>query len=260
MKAGNYESLWQNTTLNGFDWTENSGLTKTEFNFDGINDYITVKYDSEEQKNTLAQNGFTFEYYGTIEKGKSYYENEENSSDYAGIFGYWSGNENQQAKIRFGMKKWYWDTSAELCLVWNSGLYYGDESNYISDFSEPDYPWNILYPVDYKYGDEIYYTVTVDTTTSYEKNGKEYYKQKVYLDGKELYEGDFNKKQWEDFVNKDLKNLNYFCIGRSSMSQEGWWHYSKMNAYTLRLYNRALTSDEVTNNYNKSIAYHESLQ
>ena len=44
------------------------------------------------------------------------------------------------------------------------------------------------------------------------------------------------------------------------MSQEGWWHYSKMNAYTLRLYNRALTSDEVTNNYNKSIAYHESLQ
>ena len=92
------------------------------------------------------------------------------------------------------------------------------------------------------------------------KNGKKYYKQKVYLDGKELYEGDFNKKQWEDFTNKDLKNLNFFCIGRSSMSQEGWWHYSKMNAYTLRLYNRALTSDEVTNNYNKSIAYHESLQ
>ena len=50
LKEGNYESLWQNTTLNGFDWNENSGLTKTEFNFDGVDDYITVKYDSEEQK------------------------------------------------------------------------------------------------------------------------------------------------------------------------------------------------------------------
>ena len=77
LKTGNYESLWQNTTLNAFNWTENSGLTSKEFNFDGIDDYITVKYDSEEQKEKLAKNGFTFEYYGTITKGNSYNENNE---------------------------------------------------------------------------------------------------------------------------------------------------------------------------------------
>lgn len=40
----------------------------------------------------------------------------------------------------------------------------------------------------------------------------------------------------------------------------GWWFYSKMNAYTLRLYNRALNSDEVKDNYQKSKDYHENLQ
>ena len=44
------------------------------------------------------------------------------------------------------------------------------------------------------------------------------------------------------------------------MNTAGWWHYSKMNAYTLRLYNHALNSDEVADNYAKSVAYHEGLQ
>ena len=44
------------------------------------------------------------------------------------------------------------------------------------------------------------------------------------------------------------------------MHADGWWHYSKMNAYTLRLYNHALSSEEVKDNYAKSVAYHESLQ
>ena len=99
LKSGNYESLWQNTTLNGFNWTDDeSGLTSKEFNFDGVDDYITVKYDSEEQKNALAQNGFTFEYYGTIEKGTSYDENKEIIDDYkyTGIFGYWNGDEKDK--------------------------------------------------------------------------------------------------------------------------------------------------------------------
>ena len=78
--------------------------------------------------------------------------------------------------------------------------------------------------------------------------------------GEKFLEGGYNKKNWEYFINNNLKNLNTFCIGRSSMQGDGWWHYSKMNAYTLRLYNHALNSDEVADNYAKSVAYHEGLQ
>ena len=257
LKSSNYETLWKDTTLNGFNWTNDSGLTSNEFNFDGVDDYITVKYASQEQKNTLAQNGFTFEYYGTITKGISY-DNKNNEvfdmPTYTGIFGYWTGNENQQAKFRFGI----FNKTNSRNLRWNAGWV----QNSVSDFSSTKDvdPWNIDYPIDYNYGDEIYYTITLDTTSSYKKDGEEYYKQIVYLDGKILYEGGYNKKSWDNFINNDLNNLNYFCIGRSSMSTDGWWHYSKMNAYTLRLYNHALTSDEVEDNHQKSVAYHESLQ
>ncbi len=130
----------------------------------------------------------------------------------------------------------------------------------MSDFSLTDNaPWNIIYPINYNMGEEIYYTVTLDTTNSYEKDGEEYYKQTVYMDGEVLYEGGYNKKTWDYFINNNLMTLNTFCIGRSSLRNEGWRHYSKMNAYTLRLYNHALSSDEVMDNFQKSKAYHESL-
>ena len=212
---------------------------------------------AKNKKNTLAQNGFTFEYYGTIEKGNSYYNNVQVGSSYSGIFCYWNGNENEQARFRFGMRDDYFKENKKLCFVWNAGTSYAGE-NY-SDFSEPGFPWNIWYPTDNKYKDEMYYTITLDTTNSYEENGEEYYKQTIYSNGEILYEGNFNKKQWDYFINNDLKSLNCFCIGRSSMSNDGWWHYSKMNVYTLRLYNHALSSDEVKENYQKSVAYHENL-
>ena len=255
LKTGNYESLWQNTTLNGFDWTENSGLTKTEFNFDGVDDYITVKYDSEEQKETLAQNGFTFEYYGTIEKGTSYDENKKiiDYPYYSGIFCYWSGVDEQQARFRFGL-----GTGGKL-LVWNAGWLSG--TSIVSDFSSTSNdPWNIKYIIEYNMREDIYCTITVDTSSSYKKEGEEYYRQILYLNGEKFLEGGYNKKAWDSFINNDLDSLNYFGIGRSSMHNDGWWHYSKMNAYTLRLYNHALSEEEVKDNYTKSVAYHESLQ
>ena len=44
------------------------------------------------------------------------------------------------------------------------------------------------------------------------------------------------------------------------MTRHGWWHYTNMNAYAVRLYNRALTETEVGENYQKSVLYHESIQ
>ena len=43
------------------------------------------------------------------------------------------------------------------------------------------------------------------------------------------------------------------------MTKNGYWHYSKLNAYTCRLYNKALTTEEVKDNYDKSVSYHENI-
>ena len=249
LKNGNYEVLWKNTELLNFDWNEESGLTSKAFKFDGVNDYIKVKYDKQEEKETLANNGFTFEFYGTIENGMSYDINGDMSeSSYAGMFCYWNGNEKGRADFRFGKHSRY--------IKWNAGW-----RKELSDFSEVGYNWNIVYPInDYKAGDDIYITITLDTSKSYIKDGVEYYKQIMYLDGRKLYEGGYNKANWDAFVSDNLNDLNTFCIGRSPMTNLGEWHYAKLNAYALRLYNHALTTEETEENYKKTKEYYELIK
>lgn len=43
------------------------------------------------------------------------------------------------------------------------------------------------------------------------------------------------------------------------MNKNGYWHYSKMNAYSIKMYNRGLSEQEVKENYNKAVAYHNTL-
>ncbi len=250
LKQGDYSQLGENVELLNFNWDANSGLTPSAFQFDGIDDYIKLKYNNAEEKQTLAQNGFTFEYYGTIEKGNSYNEKKEPiQHTYTGMFCYWNGEETKQAKYRFGFE------TIKNTIKWNAAMV-----NQKSDFSEEGSPWNIHYPIiDYTPDKELYVTITLDTSHSFIKDEVEYYKQTFYRNGEILYVGGYNKKQWDAFVHDDLDKLQYFCIGRSSMTSEGWWHYSRMNAYTLRLYNQALSKEQVKENYEKSKVYHESL-
>lgn len=255
LKNGNTSILGNNVELVNFDWNEYSGLSSTEFKFDGNNDYIKVKYDKEKDKDLFAQRGFTFEYYGTVSKGTSFDNKAQQVLDYpqyTGIFGYWNGDENKQANFRYGIQNW----KGMLWLKWNSASKRGA----FSDYSEPASEWNIMYPMEnLKYGDEIYYTITLDTSNEIEKDGEKYHKAVLYLNGEKLYEGNYNKQQWDHFVNINIKELNYFLIGRCSMSKDGYWHYSKMNTYACRLYNKPLTPEEVKDNYDKSVAYHENI-
>ena len=242
--------LGENVELRNFNWTEESGLTSSSFNFDGIDDYIKIRYDNEEEKNTLAQNGFTFEFYGILNPGKSYdAAGEEIESRYKGLFCYGYEDETKkQTRLRFGILE-------EQYIMWNLAFF-----NLESDFSQLNYPWNILYDMEENiYDNEIYYTVTLDTSRSYEKDGEIYYYQTLYVNGEIKYEGGYNKKSWDDFINKNLDDLTHFYIGKSTMTEVNRWHYMKMNAYTFRLYNRALTAEEVKENYDVSVAYHNLL-
>ena len=101
------KQLGEGITLENFDYNDKSGLNSTSFNFDGENDYIKIKYDKQEQKDELKNNGFTFEFYGTWSCGKSYKENKEiqSQNNYGGLFCYWNGDEKYQAGFRFGFNK-----------------------------------------------------------------------------------------------------------------------------------------------------------
>lgn len=240
------EKLGENVELKNFDWTEESGLTKKSFNFDGINDYIKIKYDDESEKEKLAQNGFTFDFYGIYKGGTSYDKNniKIDPSDYKGLFCYWNGIENQQASLRFGTSRYGKN------IYWNAGW-----ANEKSDYSYTNSLWNIMYPEDERLQEnkEVYFSISVDCS-------QEQYKQTLYINGNKTYEGDLNNKYWEKFVNSELNALKYFCIGRSSMLVDGSWHYSKMNVYSIKLYNRGLNEQEVQKNYDQSIAYKNTLQ
>ena len=244
------EKLGSNVELMNFDWNKDSGLTKKSFNFDGVNDYIKIKYDNEEEKNILAQNGFTFEFYGTYNGGTSYNEKNEvvDNNGYKGLFCYWNGNEKEQASLRFGINNYGKN------IFWNAKVGIMGVDALKSDYSHPKAPWNIIYPETEKIqsNKEVYFTITLNCTQNN-------YIHTLYANGEKLYEGNFNNIYWNNFVKDDLQKLKYFCIGRSSMDNNGCWHYSKMNAYSIKLYNRGLSAEEVKDNYNKAVVYHNAL-
>ncbi len=58
--------LGENVELKGFNYNESSGLTNTSFKFDGVDDYIEMKFNKDEYN---FDGGLTLEFYGKL-KGK----------------------------------------------------------------------------------------------------------------------------------------------------------------------------------------------
>ena len=106
---------WENPDLS-------KAFTKDSFEFDGVNDYIRIDYDDPAEveegvktpKQILAENGFTFEFYGILNDGTSYdSDNKAYENSYKGLFGFWNGKEGSQARLRFGVKNYRKYTSLE---------------------------------------------------------------------------------------------------------------------------------------------------
>ncbi len=139
-------------------------------------------------------------------------------------------------------------------LKWNAG-----GGDYESDFSEGSGALhNIHYKNVYEPNKEVYYTITLDCTKDYSVDEPDYYRAICYKNGQKEYDGRY-KKSWKYFVDNNFNNLTYFNVGRSQMTKSGWWFYTKMNTYTLRLYNRGLTEQEVKDNYEKTVGYYNSI-
>ena len=245
------EQLGSKVELVNFNWEdENSGIDSNSFNLDGVNDYIKIKYEEEEEKQMLAQNGFTFEFYGKLTPGVAWdvsgneWVERNDSYKRAGIFMY-GYSEEGHGDIR--INEWVPGST----FLWNAS-----SGKFMSDFSQnTTYPWNICYNASVCTGEDVYFTLSLDTSESKLVDGIEYYTDSLYINGEKLYSGKYNKNSWDYFINNSLDDLDTFFIGYCNMTQKYYWYFSKMNVYTMRLYNRGLSEKEIMENYEKTLAY-----
>ncbi len=106
---------------------------------------------------------------------------------------------------------------------------------------------------------DFYITVTLDPSVTSEIDGHPVCAQTLYIDGKKVGTGWYYKENW-DSLSEYKDELKYFCIGKTSLNADSKWAYGKLKCYTLRLYSRALSDDEVSDNYLKSKSYHDLLE
>ena len=167
------EQLGDGVELVGFDFDkkdENSGLTNESFNFDGVDDYIKVKYD----ENKTIKSGITLEFYGKFNgKGTMYDMNgkpfvDENGNTLNGLLELSNeSNRVQDTAIRFGVDI-KGDTAQPSQLVWSLG----SDSHEIPDGFKGSFSnmnrsaWDRFlfsdYNVNADFGNEIYLSVSID--------------------------------------------------------------------------------------------------
>ena len=246
-------------------------FTPISFKFDGVDDYITISNNYTDFLDNFMKNGFTFEFYGKLfNDGQNFNFNSnvrETRSNLSGLFGFWSGDMRKDTLLRFVYRT---DFSA---VVWNAG--YPRASLSVEDFFGPqsvseDNTWNNTFDFfpDNENGDDCYFTFTLEPNGIEEwshnyKNGQvsgKYISQRLYKDGNLKSNGLYKKEAWDKFGEDYGNDLKKFCVGACHYNSTGIWFFSHMECYSLRFYSRALTSDEVHDNYEKTIEYHKILE
>ena len=259
------KELGSNVELKGFnDNKEISGLTESSFNLDGIDDYIEINYNSEEDKKKLSENGITFEFYGILDRGRVFSVKTNSvvrEDNWGGLFCYYDGDELKFPEMRF----WLGDSGNNLAdflwcfrsscsesdtLIKSDNMQVNENNRFGYNFS------NIVYSEVVSGQKDIYMTFTLDCSKIYKSDDDgEHYLASLYINGKREFYGKYNKKLWDGFIEDSLPGLSKINIGRNSSGKEGNWCYSKMNLYSNRLYARALSEEEVKLNYDKTKAY-----
>ena len=234
-----YENV---TQFDGYDRTKSNNSdnyidSKNKyFKFNG-NNYVEIY-----SKNGFDfSNGFTIEFWGDINEKI----NGATRSDipFIGLLGLWSGEYKSQCKMRLGYaNNKYISYSLSDGGIENNGSWSIDNNA----------PW-IQYCEADLLNTEKYITIELEP----KKNARTI--QKIYIDGILVAEGWLEECYWNNFISM-TKNLNYIELGRVTMASLSNWCYLNGNCYATRIYNRALSSEEILLNYNKTKLYRETLE
>ena len=227
---------WGETQLYGFSGTETdedgnviSGFSGSDFNFDGVDDYIEINSDAD-----FSEDGLTIEMYGKIDEKNislgAFYKGPESASKYA--FKYGIGYGTGTCDCTQGMNK------LMLLGTFYQGIATG--SKYQCDTWSNDF--HIFFDDEGYQGGEGY------VTFSLKDNGSFY----VLLDGKKVAEDKFDS-DYVDHYKEYLSNKNYsIIIGKNAIADK--FEYISMKTYAIRIYNKALSEEEAIENYNKTVA------
>ena len=193
--------------------------------FDGIDDYISI------DGNLNVSDEITLEFYGSV----SGYSNDEYK--YIPIFDAYNNRTSEYTdgacmRMLIFLNQICTNFGYESCgnsEIWENT---GSKSNLIS-YTNMKLSTDTMYTATYSHKDLTY---------------------SIYKDGKLLKKAVLGASYWENFKNNDIPKIEYFRIGRTRWN--GITGYYNGLIYSIRIYNKALTSDEVLNNYNKTVLYH----
>lgn len=119
--------------------------------------------------------------------------------------------------------------------------------------------WNATTVASLEREGDFYVSVTFNPKIEKQLNNETVFEIKLYVNGKYIGNGWYYKRYWDNLKNR-IDSLNKICIGRTSMNGAGSWIYPNMKVYAMRLYSRALTDEELNENYEKSVEYHSLLE
>ena len=241
---------WGGATLFGFTGTEKdeagnviSGWTPTSLNFDGVNDYLQFKPNSRFQTD-----GITIEMYG-------YLNNETGHSTMTFYKGLPTGASesfkqtvsNRKSDIA-GCKQPNDNLRIDGVYTIQSSKYGGGYVPSGSAAQCPNWRCDFHIVLDNKpHKGDICITYVLDNVGNY----------KVYKDGVLIKEDKWSD-EYAQYYNKNL-NTDY-PIQMGVWYQGNERHYSKQKIYSLRVYDKTLTAEEVMLNYRASSAYHNILE
>lgn len=231
---------WGNAILHGFNGVEKdengnviSGFSGTDFNFDGVDDYIEIY-----SENDFSADGLTIEMYGKLETEES------------GLGDIYKGPVEGSAnafKYNIFNSLPYCAEISERTFMLSGTFYQGIRTG--TKYQCPTYYNDFHIPINNGvYIGEPY------VTFSLKEDGSFY----VLLDGKKVAEDKFNYEYVEHYK-EYLGNTSYpITIGRAVSGETPI--YRKVKSYAIRIYSKALTEQEAIDNYEKTVASRELLK
>ena len=120
-------------------------------------------------------------------------------------------------------------------------------------WSESGYSkWNQVVPSQFPCDQVVYLTMVFDGCNELEC---------LYLNGEINESVAIDGSYWEGFLeNFDENNIDSILLGAGTFTYTYWWHLSEMSCFAIRLYSRALSDQEVLENYNITVSYHDFLE
>lgn len=242
----------------GYNDDLSDAYTSSEFIFDGVNDEIRIDFDDDIGKEDIKNNGLTFEFYGTWSEGTHYNNKGGIYSREDGACGLLEYKNKYTNNISLKMQMGFYPDKQN-----HFGYYFYGLNSLNHNYKEKETfgagsdSW-VAFPSVITEDVPFYATIVFLPDETFVRDDVEYFRTRFYLNSEPKEVGEIEKDAWVTFSDSIMFS-NEIILGMMQVGNNDTKEYSKMNCYTMRIYSKALTGDEVIANYNASVSYHEFL-